>query len=334
MDEPESQALLDVRATLPKINTEPVSPGTVPADVLQASPSLSLNGAHLFPGRRSVSPEVRSVSKTGPTDGSRRGLHETRKLLSHLLDRLEGRPAAPDIFAKYNHDPTTKTQKKRFGLDNLKANPSKVVVTGIGHEDFDASGDWDTEPTVALLGQLLGLLGLARKQSLDLFRASEDDLRPPRSPTSPLTTFSSPNPKRKGRLSSVTTGGTSPSTDVPAGVSIPGPSLLQRLIDALTSLISTDCLYKVRRPRPTLPPNSLQASCLDLATCLMVAVGNDTAKKSDITKAVVSGFYSFPGEMAERLCIWFEGVISGVLEDLDHLRGGNKKQRQHPWLGE
>lgn len=229
---------------------------------------------------------------------------------------------APDIFSKYLPAAQgIQSHFKRPSLDALKGSAANLSI-GMGIERKGLEAQWDTESVVELLGQLLGLLSLAKKQSLDLFRADSLEHFLSTSPVSPGHN-SSPTPKRRGRLSSMSPRGaqSSPKQPIQAG-SLHGPLLLKRMTGSLESLIANDCLHQVNHPRPGLPPNSLQAMVLELASFLLVAVVNNQEQTSQILRAVTAAFYSFPSSMVERLLAWFEGAVRVSLFELDKLRRG------------
>nr|XP_019013028.1 uncharacterized protein I206_02525 [Kwoniella pini CBS 10737]OCF51809.1 hypothetical protein I206_02525 [Kwoniella pini CBS 10737] len=131
---------------------------------------------------------------------SNRGLYETQKLLSHLLDKIEARDAAPDLLERAaisakeisgKGKSKSKGKVKRLGhaiaaaaqhatipstpgSSSLLSPPSSAALgAGLGSEDFEdiylVEGEMDTEAIYNLVEQTRGLLVLAEKQGLDLF---------------------------------------------------------------------------------------------------------------------------------------------------------------------
>ncbi|KAK8858838.1 hypothetical protein IAR55_003068 [Kwoniella newhampshirensis] len=305
-------------------------------------------------------PTITTKNRTPQSSAvSNRGLYETQKLLSHLLDRLESRESAPDLLDKAAiaaREVSGRAKGKGKGRVQRLGHAIAAVATtavhtssasaagpsgslgvgdGVGSDDFEErtvlrEGEWDTDAIYDLVEQTRGLLVLAEKQNLDLFvDHSENDV---------LILDSSPikNKRRAGRFSSVTSPITStrpvfsphaadtfdPRTSMSSALS--GPNLLARMLSVLQSLINVDCLHRTHLFRPLCPPNALQAACLDIAGYLYKRCNMET--KIQVVGVVVDGLYVMGESMAERLCEWLEGRMAELLVRLAKQRGGSTKK--------
>jgi hypothetical protein len=86
-------------------------------------------------------------------------------------------------------------------------------------------------------------------------------------------------------------------------------------------VISEDCRFKIASPRPSRPPNALQALTLDIAQFLLYTHRQDPKIVSQIGFALIPAFGTFDPGMCNRLLTLFEGVIRATLEDLTQLQG-------------
>lgn len=108
---------------------------------------------------------------------------------------------------------------------------------------------------------------------------------------------------------------------MPAGTS---PELLRQCISLLASVVMEDCRFQTRSPRPSRPPNSLQALILDVSQFLLHTHRHDPKIVSEIGLAMIPAFSTFPPEMHTRLLAFFEdGVIRNILEELKRARGSS-----------
>src|SRR5882762_4096442 len=104
--------------------------------------------------------------------------------------------------------------------------------------------------------------------------------------------------------------------------SVQAPQLLSQCISILASVVSEDCRFKISSPRPSRPPNALQAVVLDVAQFLINTQRHDPKIISEIAFALIPAFSTFHIEMQPRLLAFFEeGIIRGVLEDLGKTQG-------------
>ncbi len=86
--------------------------------------------------------------------------------------------------------------------------------------------------------------------------------------------------------------------------------------------MSEDCRYKISSPRPSRPPNALQALTLTVAQFLLHVHRRNPKVVSQIGFALIPAFYTFPPEMYARLLAFFEEcIIRGILDDLREVQG-------------
>ncbi|ODN74054.1 hypothetical protein L202_07524 [Cryptococcus amylolentus CBS 6039] len=297
-----------------------------------------------------------------------RGLYETQKLLSHLLDKLEQREPAPDILARAviaarqaSGLPKGKGKGKVLKMGQALAAAAthsgsaahkrhvSVPVGGIGSEDFQEQivldeGDWDTEATFNLVQQTRDLFVLAERQDLDLFADNGEadrpilDATPVKNKKGRTGRFSSVSPSTfKGSNATSYEANTSmTSTSVPRAStstipSMSGSYLLARALSALHSLISIDCLHRTHLFHPLCPPNALQAACLDIASYLYMKC--DVETKVKVVGMVVDGLYGMGEGMGEKVYEWLEGRMENLLRILAKERGGvsEKKEANVDW---
>lgn len=106
---------------------------------------------------------------------------------------------------------------------------------------------------------------------------------------------------------------------------VQAPELLSQCISVLASVVSEDCRFKISSPRPSRPPNALQAVVLDVALFLIHTQRHDPKVISQIAFALIPAFSTFHIEMHPRLLAFFEeGIIRDVLEDLSRIQGSGQ----------
>jgi hypothetical protein len=266
---------------------------------------------------------------------------ESRKLLSHLLDKLEARDSAPDLLGLAQARASSaigagKVKDKgtvgRLGQVMVAAAQSGIGVgqhpTNGGHHDSEEEDSeretglriWDTESTFDLVDQTRGLLVLAHRQGLDLFSGDSfghqfDDHLPiptkPRKLGARLSSFASPTATQK------------PTFPDPPRISIgelasSDKTLLDRLFDVLQVLMHQDSLHQIRKFRLLAPPKALQAATLDIAS--VVYSISDLDDKVRIIEMVISSLSYMAPSRTERICEWLEGRLGDLLDTLDKER--------------
>jgi hypothetical protein len=271
-----------------------------------------------------------TVLQGKPSPPVTRGLYETQKLLAHLIDRLEQRSRPPDLLDRaasksrlqHGHKNKTTTRGERIGHVIVSATQSGINIvqslpspttSGIHSDDYGdrTHDDFDISQTYDLVEQLRALLVLAQKQELQLFGYTQFE------PASPVV-----KAKRKGRLSSFA----APAVQVEPTASSPisGAALLERMVVLLRDLINVDCAYRIAALSPVCPPNALAAACLNIAS--FVFHHASPMLQITIVETVISGLWTMPSGMVERICAWLEGGLGVLLETLSRERGGSSSK--------
>lgn len=280
-----------------------------------------------------------------------RAKNESRKLFAHVLGQLERRPMPPPVFDAFV-GPEMESSETNLGalVETVKgAVKSKVkrqekkprVSDSMAAPDDDSDdggeGVFTTDVTYDLMLQLKDVLIMSAAQGWHIFddgcvpsitacRVSSQFYKPyPRSlpekdhsektekPTSPF---------RRSRNSLQPGGRRSQSTSPSRGKQVQAPELLSLSISILATVVLEDCRYKISSPRPSRPPNALQALSLDTAQYLLHAHRHDPQIISSIGFAMIPAFSTFQPEMHTRLLAFFEdGVIRGILRDLSQIQG-------------
>ncbi|KAG6866937.1 hypothetical protein C0991_003853 [Blastosporella zonata] len=291
--------------------------------------------------RISVSPrtDIPAMSPSTPRtqphhkiNSTNRARTESRKLLAHVLDQLERRALPLGIFDAYDR---TEDQGSENNLGALlqsvkgAVNPKKAKLevrrpspAGMG-EDVSDEGEeheYSTDATYGLMLQLKELLRVSVDQDWHIL-----DDNPSDQPNEYYEASGKPgiSPFRRSR-NSLQPGGQrnrsrSPSID---GKRTRTPELLSSCISILASVVLEDCRFQIASPRPSCPPNALQALILDVAQFLLHTHRHDPNITSKIGFAMIPAFSTFRPEMHGRLLTFFEtAVIRGVLEDLGQIQG-------------
>jgi hypothetical protein len=168
-----------------------------------------------------------------------------------------------------------------------------------------------TEAVYDLIDQTRGLLLLAHRQGLQLFRAADEIQHEPYTP--------SKTKGKGGRLSALTSPIATRVRPADTATATPARSLHRRLIEILGEIIMDDCLHQVALFRPSLPPNALQAGCLDIANFLFHT--GDLLTQIEVFGMVIDGLYTMPASMTERICLWIEARLSELLDVVSAKRG-------------
>ena len=109
----------------------------------------------------------------------------------------------------------------------------------------------------------------------------------------------------------------------PSRGEVPVPELLSLCIYIIGSIVAEDCRYRVALPRPSRPPNTLQALVLNVAQFLVHTHRKDPRVISLIAFAVIPAFSTFEPQMHARLLSFFEtSIIYPVLLKLKQFQGG------------
>ncbi|KAJ7774577.1 hypothetical protein DFH07DRAFT_865871 [Mycena maculata] len=246
---------------------------------------------------------------------------ESRKLLSHILNQLKTRVPPPPIFDAFT---TLKEDSAGNSFAAIAETVRGVVRIRPGRPEnnptspVDDDGEEDdgrifsTDATLELVTQLRDVLIISAAQGWQIF--DEDAVPEPR-PSSNKSPFRLSRNRNSLQPSGRRSRSPSP---MPAGSS---PELLSQCISILASVILEDCRFQTHSPRPSRPPNSLQALILDVAQFLLHMHRHDPKIVSEIGLALIPAFSTFRPELHVRLLAFFEdGVIRSVLEDLRRAR--------------
>ncbi|KAJ7109404.1 hypothetical protein C8R44DRAFT_286771 [Mycena epipterygia] len=251
---------------------------------------------------------------------------ESRKLLAHVLSQLKTRALPPpiyDAFTTVKDDATGNTftviaetvrgvVKMRAGRPGAYNAPTSPLDD---EGDDDEGRIFSTDATLELMTQLRDVLIISAAQGWQIF--DEGSVPEARSSGN-----KSPFRISRNRNSLQPSGRRSRSpSPAPPGTS---PELLSQCISILASVVLEDCRFQTHSPRPSRPPNSLQALILDVAQFLLHTHHHDPKIISEIGFALIPAFSTFQPEMHVRLLAFFEdGVIRGILEDLGRARGSS-----------
>ncbi|KAI0831397.1 hypothetical protein BC628DRAFT_1312212 [Trametes gibbosa] len=282
-------------------------------------------------GNGDKSGDLKPVSSSqSASHGLNRARNESRKLLAHILSQLQNRPIPPSLLNSLVHGQSH--SEKGIG-SVMKSVKGAVKYTGtlrerrthqpVPQDDTDSGDEQDegftTDLTFDLMNQLKDVLVLSIAHKWDIFYDSN----------APQSQRSNSDRIRESfmRRRSLSVGRASRSRSPSVGrESEPGvvraPQLLSQCISLLASVITEDCRFKTSSPRPSRPPNSLQAITLDVAQFLLHAHRHDPRVISQIGFALLPAFLTFSPEMHTRLLSFFDdGVLGNILADLRSLQG-------------
>ncbi|KAF8636667.1 hypothetical protein AX17_003473 [Amanita inopinata Kibby_2008] len=304
-------------SNLDSLETEDFTQG-FPAVQISLSPSDE---------RPSTADFGRSSSKV-----NKKARNESRKLLSHVLVRLQTRPMPPSIYDSYI-DMKGSIHSPKLGalVDNvkitMKRKGSSIVRAQSQHTNTEDDSDDDvqlvysTDYTYDLMHQLRDILLLSASQGWQIF----DD--GPKAEALQPESISKSSHFRISRSNLQTRGGRSRSASPAHGYQILAPEILTQCISVIASVVQEDCRYKMAASRPLRPPHALHAICLDIAQFLIYAHRYQPHVISQIGRAMITSFSTYPKVMFGKLLKFFEEcVITGLLQGLSTLQIGNEPE--------
>ncbi|KAI9446343.1 hypothetical protein H4582DRAFT_1905062 [Lactarius indigo] len=263
-----------------------------PQGVTGSSPSPHLSPASAF----SVPPPVIS-----------RARDESQKLLAHVLEQLRHRPKPLSPHSL----PSQAIPVAKYIIPR----PSTSRTNSVNQQsDLDSEADSERafSPDLAfdLMNRLRDVLMISLSHRWQLFNdnapatvfGSGDDSAIPSSPF-----------RRRRRSASIDARRLSYSR-------IESTELLSQCIFVLQSIVSEDCRYSLSPPRPSRPPNSLQAVSLDIALLLVHMHAKSDTVISQVGFALLPAFTTFKAEMYPRLILFFEGILRDMLHEEIYLR--------------
>ncbi|KAF5380960.1 hypothetical protein D9615_003973 [Tricholomella constricta] len=286
--------------------------------------------------RAETSPTLPTTSRTQTSlkKTNNRARTESRKLLAHVLDQLERRNLPSSIFdvfgntedqaAEKNLGALLETVKDAVKIKKQKQEGRLQTQAGTVEDDSDDDGEhgFSTDATYDLMLQLKDVLIMSVDQGWYIFDENHSvqnhDHEPGGKPAI------SPFRRTRNSLQPVGPKARSRSPSPSDGRRTRAPELLSSCISILASIVLEDCRYQVASPRPSRPPNALQALTLDVARFLIHANRYDPNITRKIGFAMIPSFSTFRPEMHGRLLTFFETtVIRGMLENLEQIQGIN-----------
>ncbi|KAH9001155.1 hypothetical protein EDB92DRAFT_2050849 [Lactarius akahatsu] len=267
-----------------------------PSDGLSESPSFREKD------RASLRPPQGTVG-SGPSphlSPASTARDESQKLLAHVLEQLRHRPKPLSPHS----------------LPSQAIPVANTSRTNSVNQQPDLDGEDDSErafsPDLAfdLMNRLRDVLMISLSHRWQLFNDNTpatvfgggDDSAIPASPF-----------RRRRRSASIDARHLSYSR-------IESTELLSQCIFVLQSIVSEDCRYSLSPPRPSRPPNSLQALSLDIALLLVHMHAKSDTVISQVGFALLPAFTTFKAEMYPRLILFFEGILRDMLHEEMHLR--------------
>ncbi|KAI0306458.1 hypothetical protein B0F90DRAFT_1808156 [Multifurca ochricompacta] len=251
---------------------------------------------------RPLSPQVPAFS--APVPGISRARDESQKLLAHVLEQLRHRPKSP---------PTSLPPSQAIPIaKSISLRPSTSRTNSDVHlldQDGEDGPERAFSPDLAfdLMNRLRDVLMISLSHQWQIFNESEDlDVTVPSSPFRRRRRSASIDPKHLtySRIEST--------------------ELLSQCISVLQSIVSEDCRFPLTPPRPSRPPNSLQAISLDIALLLVHMHAKSATIISQVGFALLPAFSTFRAEMHPRLLLFFEGMLRNMLLEERQLRGFTK----------
>ncbi|KAG7092480.1 hypothetical protein E1B28_008832 [Marasmius oreades] len=284
----------------------------VPSFLVSESPSAS--------EKRPVSPLTKSFK--GPPTGSHKEGHsrraEVRKLLGHVLNQLSHRTMPPTVYDTFDVYGNGKSSAVGDFVKSTIKGGGNFRSTEHVLEDEDGTDVFSTDETFELMVQLRDVLTMARAQGWKMF----DDGAPEDRERYRESGARSSSPFRRSLSSLQPIGRRSRSPSPAFGKQDRDPGLLAKCISILSSIVLEDCRFKVASPRPTRPPNALQAMTLEVARFLLYTHRHSPSTISDIAFALIPAFATFPYEICGRLLAFFEEcVVRNALAELRLFQG-------------
>ncbi|KAJ7449837.1 hypothetical protein FB451DRAFT_1286715 [Mycena latifolia] len=290
-----------------KVSVELASPITPTANTL---PSFHVDPPHLSEKLHSSKHRIRDESK---------------KLLTHLLNQLRERVRPPSVYDGFTtvHDEIAgnsfaviaETVRGVVKMRTGRQAPLSPTSPLDDEDDEDDGRVFSTDATLELMTQLRDVLIISAAQGWQIFNEGSV-------PESRSSNNKSPFRISRNRNSLQPSGRRSRSPS-PAATGT-SPELLSQCISILASVVFEDCRFQTHSPRPSRPPNSLQALVLDVSQFLIHTHRHEPKIVSEIGLALIPAFSTFQPEMHVRLLAFFEdGVIRSILEDLGRARGSS-----------
>ena len=254
-----------------------------------------------------------------------RARDESQKLLAHVLEQLRRRPKplSPNYLPP-QAIPVAKYIIPRPISSRTNSNARQTDLDG----EEDSERAFSPDLAFDLMNRLRDVLMISLSHSWQIFhdkwvlkRLLLNSFLMPHSYSTPATVFggsddsaNSASPFRRRRRSASIDARHLPYSRVES------TELLSQCIFVLQSIVSEDCRYPLSPPRPSRPPNSLQAVSLDIALLLVHMHAKSDTVISQVGFALLPAFTTFKAEMYPRLILFFEGILRDMLYEERHLR--------------
>jgi hypothetical protein len=309
------------------LSTSPISP-----TFRQRARALSQVALPTFRPSRGTASSTPSLLSSAPAPGITKAQEESQKLLAHVLEQLCRRPKCP---------PSNPMQSQAIPTAKLIIPLPSVSRANSNTQLIDPDGEDSSEhifsPDLAfdLMNRLRDVLMFLLSHGWQLFnerQVSRERFECDCSFSPFLSTAASmyggekldvPAPSSPFRLRRRSA---SIDTRHPSYSENESTELLSQCISVLQSIVSEDCRFPLL-PRPSRPPNSLQAISLDIALLLVHMHAKSDTVVSQVGFALLPAFATFKPEMHPRLLSLFERILRYMLYEEKKLRSfanGNK----------
>jgi hypothetical protein len=306
------------------ISTSPISP-----TFRQRARALSHVTLPPFrPSHGTTSSFPSPLLSSAPAPGITKAQEESQKLLAHVLEQLRRRPKCPPSNPMPSQAiPTAKLNIPRLSVSRANSNTQLVDPDGEDSSERIFSPDLAFDLMNRLRDVLMFLLSHGwqlfneRQVSRERFECDCSD--------SPLLSTNAamfggggkldvPAPSSPFRLRRRSA---SIDTRHSSYLELENESteLLSQCISVLQSIVSEDCRFPLL-PRPSRPPNSLQAISLDIALLLVHMHATSDTVVSQVGFALLPAFATFRPEIRPRLLSFFERILRHMLYEEKKLR--------------
>lgn len=236
-----------------------------------------------------------------------RARDESQKLLAHVLEQLRHRPKPPS--PNYPSSQAIPVAKYVIPRQSTSRTNSDAQQSDLDGED-DSERAFSPDLAFDLMNRLRDVLMISLSHSWQIFNDNTSATVFGSADDSAIT--SSPF-RRRRRSASIDARHLSYSR-------VESTELLSQCIFVLQSIVSEDCRYALYPPRPSRPPNSLQALSLDIALLLVHMHAKSDTVISQVGFALLPAFTTFKAEMYPRLILFFESILQDMLREERHLR--------------
>ncbi|KAI9509630.1 hypothetical protein F5148DRAFT_1367050 [Russula earlei] len=271
------------------------------------------------PSRRSSQSNIDSTTSPllspaaafpAPPLGLSKARDESQKLLAHVLEQLRRRPKCPPS----NPMSFQIASEAKLIVPRPSASRTTSETPSLVPENDETSERiFSPDSAFDLMNRLRDVLMISMSRGWQIFNESTSvaifaggqEVLDIAAPSSPF--------RRRRR-------GTSFDAKRPSSTRSESTELLSQCISVLQSIVSEDCRFQLAPPRPSRPPNALQAITLDIALLLVHLHARSHVITSQIGFALLPAFATFRPEMYPRLLLFWEGMLRGMLHEERELR--------------